>query len=38
MKQPEGYAQSGKEYLVCKLKKSTIYGLKQSPIDVGISP
>ena len=30
MKQPEGYAQSGKEHLVCKLKKS-IYGLKQSP-------
>ena len=30
MKQPEGYAQSGKEYLVYKLKKS-IYALKQSP-------
>lgn len=30
MKQPEGYAEKGKEGLVCKLKKS-IYGLKQSP-------
>ena len=30
MKQPQGYVQSGKEELVCKLRKS-IYGLKQSP-------
>ena len=30
MKQPEGYAEPGKEDLVCSLKKS-IYGLKQSP-------
>ena len=30
MEQPEGYVVSGKEHLVCKLKKS-IYGLKQSP-------
>ena len=30
MKQPEGYVVSGKENLVCKLKKS-MYGLKQSP-------
>ena len=30
MEQPEGYVQSGKEHLVCKLKKS-LYGLKQSP-------
>ena len=30
MKQPPGYVQSGKENLVCKLRKS-IYGLKQSP-------
>ncbi len=30
MKQPEGFAVSGKEKLVCKLKKS-LYGLKQSP-------
>ena len=30
MQQPPGYIQSGKEELVCKLKKS-IYGLKQSP-------
>ena len=29
-KQPPGYVQSGKEELVCKLRKS-IYGLKQSP-------
>ena len=29
MKQPPGYVQSGKEELVCKLRKS-IYGLKQS--------
>ena len=30
MKQPPGYVQSGKEELVCRLRKS-IYGLKQSP-------
>ena len=30
MEQPPGYIKKGKEYLVCKLKKS-IYGLKQSP-------
>ena len=30
MQQPPSYVQSGKEELVCKLKKS-IYGLKQSP-------
>ena len=30
MKQPPGYVQSGKQELVCKLRKS-IYGLKQSP-------
>ena len=30
MTQPEGYIKSGKENLVCKLKKS-LYGLKQSP-------
>ena len=30
MKQPPGYVQSGKEELVCKLRKS-IYGLNQSP-------
>jgi len=30
MQQPPGYIQSGKERLVCKLKKS-LYGLKQSP-------
>ena len=30
MKQPPGYVQTGKEELVCKLRKS-IYGLKQSP-------
>ena len=30
MKQPPGYVQSGKEELVCKLRKS-IYGLKESP-------
>jgi hypothetical protein len=30
MRQPEGYVQSGKEHLVCKLEKS-LYGLKQSP-------
>ena len=30
MKQPPGYVQSGKEKLICKLRKS-IYGLQQSP-------
>ena len=30
MQQPEGYKVSGKENLVCKLKKS-LYGLKQAP-------
>jgi hypothetical protein len=30
MQQPEGFVQSGKEHLVCKLKR-TLYGLKQSP-------
>jgi hypothetical protein len=30
MQQPEGYAEPGKEDLVCRLKKS-LYGLKQSP-------
>ena len=30
MEQPDGYAKSGQENKVCKLKKS-IYGLKQSP-------
>ena len=30
MLQPEGYVQSGKEHLVCKLEMS-LYGLKQSP-------
>ena len=30
MTQPDGYVIPGKEYLVCKLKKS-LYGLKQSP-------
>ena len=30
MQQPPGYVQSGKEELVCKVKKS-IYGFKQSP-------
>ena len=29
MKQPDDFTKSGKEYLVCKLKKS-IYGLKQA--------
>ena len=29
MKQPEGFAEKGKEHLVCRLRKS-IYGLKQS--------
>ena len=30
MQQPPGYAEQGKEHLVCKPKKS-LYGLKQSP-------
>ena len=30
MEQPDGYIESGKENLVCKLNKS-LYGLKQSP-------
>ena len=30
MQQPDGYVVSGKEHLVCRLKKS-LYGLKQSP-------
>ena len=30
IRQPEGFAEQGKEHLVCRLKKS-IYGLKQSP-------
>ena len=30
MNQPEGFIQSGKEHLVCKLKRS-LYGLKQAP-------
>ena len=30
MEQPEGHEVSGKEHLVCKLKKS-LFGLKQSP-------
>ena len=30
MKQPEGFVEKGKEYLVCRLRRS-IYGLKQSP-------
>ena len=30
MKQPEGFAQPGKEHLICKLKRS-LCGLKQSP-------
>ena len=30
LKQPEGFVESGKENLVCRLKRS-IYGLKQSP-------
>jgi hypothetical protein len=30
MKQPDGFVESGKEQLVCKLKRS-LYGLKQSP-------
>ena len=34
--QPEGYADKGKELLVCKLKKS-LYGLRQR-LDVGIPP
>ena len=31
MKQPEGCIVEGKEGLVCKLKKKSIYELKQSP-------
>ena len=30
MNQPEGFIQSGKDHLVCKLKRS-LYGLKQAP-------
>ena len=30
LRQPEGYAEKGKEHLVCRLNRS-IYGLKQSP-------
>ena len=30
MKQPEGFVVSGKEHMVCRLKKS-LYGLKQAP-------
>ena len=30
MKQSEGYAISGKQHLVCKMKRS-LYGLKQAP-------
>lgn len=30
LKQPAGFVQSGKEHLVCRLKRS-LYGLKQSP-------
>ncbi|CAL9006694.1 unnamed protein product, partial [Prunus brigantina] len=30
MEQPEGFKVKGKEYLVCRLKKS-LYGLKQAP-------
>ena len=30
MRQPEGFIEPGKEYQVCRLKRS-IYGLKQSP-------
>ena len=30
MQQPEGFMKRGKEYLVCRLKKS-IYGFKQAP-------
>ena len=30
MKQPKGFAVTGQEHLVCKLKRS-IYGLKQAP-------
>ena len=28
--QPEGFEEAGKEYMVCRLKKS-LYGLKQAP-------
>ena len=31
MAQLEGFVSPGQEYLVCKLKKSILYGLKQSP-------
>lgn len=30
LNQPEGFIQSGKEHLVCQLKRS-LYGLKQAP-------
>ncbi len=30
MRQPEGFVAQGNEELVCKLKKSIYYGLKQS--------
>lgn len=30
MEQPEGFVDTGREHLVCKLKRS-LYGLKQSP-------
>jgi hypothetical protein len=30
MEQPEGYAEKGKEDMVCKLEK-ILYGLKQAP-------
>ena len=30
MRQPEGFVETGREHLVCKLKQS-LYGLKQSP-------
>ena len=30
MAHPEGFEKSGKEHLVCKLRKS-LYGLKQAP-------
>ena len=31
MKKPEGFMVKGKKELVCRLKKSQLYGLKQSP-------